>query len=292
MKFKSYLVVCHCAVISVLVLLFLCASTSIVFAEDSPKNEMMVAAADDSRSASAEVLLEEESIEDSYEKENLIQHAYVTQPKKSYIEIDGYCKTYMPADGSTTYTATPFLFRTNIAKNTDWWIASDLITKQYPNLGINDIVTGLKWNFRPGNPSIALIGGAQLNTAGGNVGDHAFEPQAGIALGYDINPKWETAFNVIYKYLWDSTARQRYNQYSYVNETYYNLNKKQKVSLGFAATCPNAAPSIPKGVNVTKVFAGYFWHTKENANYSIHIAKGLSFVDINWAIIAGVGFDI
>jgi|GEM_PF-4213854 len=292
MKSKFYTLLLYCAAMSILVLFLLYAGVSRAFAESSPENEIFLAAnGSDSHSLNEELFMEE-SFEDTHQIENLIRHSYSTMPRTSYLQINGFFKNYMPADGSNTYYSTPFSFRTNIAKDTDWWAASDLITKQYPNLGVNDIVTGLKWNFKKGNPSMAILGGAQLNTAGGNVGDHAFEPQAGILVDYRINSKWQTSFNILYKYLWDSTASLRYNQYNYVNETYYILNERQKVSAGFIANCPNASPAIPKGVNVTKVFAGYFWNTKEDLHYSIHVAKGLSFVDINWAILAGVGISL
>lgn len=281
MKLKFSAVMFHLAAAAAVISLIFCFNISPARADD------------DTGSIAPELLLEqEEEAEESHQRENILFHAAATQPKKSYLEIDFFSKTYMPADGSTTYTSTPFLFRTNILKHTDWWIGSDLLTKQYPNCGINDIVSGLKWHFKQGEPDIALIAGAQFNTAGGNVGDHAFEPQAGIALDYDINRKWQISANVLYKYLWDSTARQRYNQYNYANENYYTFNDKQRASFGFIANCPNASPVIPKGVNVTKAFAGYFFSPNKNLHYSIHVTKGLSFVDINWSVLAGVGMSL
>jgi len=49
--------------------------------------------------------------------------------------------------------------------------------------------------------------------------------------------------------------------------------------------CPNA---YPDGTNLSRLDLGYYYNPKPDTQYYIHVARGLSPVDRDWVVIAGL----
>jgi len=209
-----------------------------------------------------------------------------------YLDVDFFYKTYTPYDGSSPYTAFPFLLRIDTGRNTEWWVGSDFLTWQSPNCGVNDLSTGIKWQFCEKNPSMAIWAGCRLPTAGGGVGDGAAEPSALISIEQGLGGPWGLGINVGFGNYWNSTQMQRYDQALYAVQLEYNLQHNQSLSLGCWNICPNDLPGTRKGVNVSRMDLGYAINLDVKTQYSIHITRGMSPVDRDWGFLIGVGREL
>lgn len=199
------------------------------------------------------------------------------------IDYDYYYKSYK--DGRNVYNATPVLIRIDTGRNTEARISSDFLAWQDPVVGFNDITVGFKWQLTEKSPSIALMGACELPTASAGVGDPGAEPGALAIIDFKLGKKWDWLINVGAVNNVDGTSFERYWQWNYNTEFDYAMDDRSTLSLGLITMCPNA---YPDGTNCSRLDLGFSHNPRPDIQYYLHIGKGLSPVDRDWVLIAGV----
>ncbi|MGV8118734.1 MAG: hypothetical protein AB2L14_03115 [Candidatus Xenobiia bacterium LiM19] len=199
------------------------------------------------------------------------------------MDFDYYYKSYK--DGRNVYNALPLLIRIDTGRNTEARISSDFLAWQDPVIGFNDITVGFKWQFAEKNPSMALMAACELPTAGAGIGDPGAEPGAMAIIDLKLGKRWDWLINVGAVNNVDGSSFERYWQWNYNTEFDYSLNDKSTLSLALITTCPNA---YPDGTNLSRLDLGYYYNPRPDTQFYVHVARGLSPVDRDWVVIAGV----
>jgi hypothetical protein len=201
------------------------------------------------------------------------------QNSRFLIELTPYFESSKTEEDSY---ALGFFFSADISDNLEFQFASDTITYQKPDLGVSDIMFGLRWDFFEKYLDLALIGYLELPT-----GSKAFaEPEAEPTLSIEASRgfgNFMASLTLGSTYLTDSEDEDYYFNYSFQIELDYCFNKSNDIGVIFSGYTPD---QLDDGITRALIGLSYTRTLDQNNSVGISVLKGLSRrgMDINVAV--------
>jgi Putative MetA-pathway of phenol degradation len=197
------------------------------------------------------------------------------------IEVDaGYSRDH---DGSDLYSM-PVLIRFDTGRTTELRLRSNFLSYDNSQLGFSDVALGFKWNFREGNPNMAIIAEAEFPTGTAGFEAPGMEYNATLALDYRFDERWGLAFNVGSGSAIDDDVELRYFGLNSSVQLGYKLDDDDHLGLGLTVAGPDAASG---GQTNTLVSLGYSHAFRKEVELTLYLGRRLSNKGPDFAVILG-----
>jgi hypothetical protein len=201
------------------------------------------------------------------------------QTSKYLIELAPYFESSKTEEDSY---ALGVFFSADITDNLEFQFASDTITYQKPDLGVSDIMFGLRWDFFKKYVNLALIGYMELPTGSKEFAETEAEPTLSVDASRAFS-NFEASLTLSSTYLTDSEDEDYYFNYSFQVELDYSFDKSNEMGAIVSGYTPDQLDD-----GTARILAGLSYTRNLNPNNSVgfSVLKGLSKrgMDVNLAV--------
>jgi hypothetical protein len=201
------------------------------------------------------------------------------QNSRFLIELTPYFESSKTEEDSY---ALGVFFSADLADNLEFQFASDTITYQKPDLGVSDVMFGLRWDFFEKYINLALIGYLELPTGSAAFAEPEVEPTLSIETSRGFG-NFEASLTLGSTYLADSEDEDYYFNYSFQFEIDYSFNKSNEIGAIFSGYTPD---QLDDGITRALTGLSYTRTLDPKNSVGISVLKGLSRrgMDINVAV--------
>jgi hypothetical protein len=198
--------------------------------------------------------------------------------KRYLLELAPYYESHKTEED--TY-ALGIFFSADLNENVEFQLASDTITYQKPDLGMSDILLGMRWDFFRQNINFAVIGYLELPTGSKAFAETWAEPSLLFEISKDIGD-FVGSLTLGLTYLADSEDTDFYFDYSFQCELDYMPDTKNSFSIFTSGYTPDQVED-----GITRILAGasYTRNLNDANSIGLSVLKGLAKRGIDWSFI-------